>query len=144
LVHWARVRAGLLETIGKFEPEHHAFRPFEGSYSVREIILHIAHEEEIEVLCGLAGARDAMPQAPSLPDEASEDAVLSVLGRVHGESERYVGALSEADLREEVALPWGARATRIDTIMHVVEHEIHHRGELSLILGLLGRRGLDA
>jgi uncharacterized damage-inducible protein DinB len=29
-------------------------------------------------------------------------------------------------------------------LWHVVEHEIHHRGELSLILGLLGREGLDA
>ena len=29
-------------------------------------------------------------------------------------------------------------------IWHVIEHEIHHRGELSLILGLLGREGLDA
>lgn len=26
---------------------------------------------------------------------------------------------------------------------HVLEHEIHHRGELSLILGLLGREGLQ-
>jgi len=29
-------------------------------------------------------------------------------------------------------------------LMHTLEHEIHHRGELSLILGLLGRKGLDA
>jgi uncharacterized damage-inducible protein DinB len=28
-------------------------------------------------------------------------------------------------------------------IWHVLEHEIHHRGELSLIHGLLGREGLD-
>jgi uncharacterized damage-inducible protein DinB len=27
---------------------------------------------------------------------------------------------------------------------HVLEHEIHHRGKVSLILGLLGREGLDA
>jgi uncharacterized damage-inducible protein DinB len=25
----------------------------------------------------------------------------------------------------------------------VLEHEVHHRGELSLIHGLLGREGLD-
>jgi uncharacterized damage-inducible protein DinB len=29
-------------------------------------------------------------------------------------------------------------------IGHLIEHEIHHRGELSLILGLLGREGLNA
>jgi len=29
-------------------------------------------------------------------------------------------------------------------LWHTIEHEIHHRGELSLTLGLLGRAGLDA
>ena len=29
-------------------------------------------------------------------------------------------------------------------IEHMIDHEIHHRGELSLILGLLGREGLNA
>jgi uncharacterized damage-inducible protein DinB len=29
-------------------------------------------------------------------------------------------------------------------ISHLLEHEIHHRSELSLILGMLGTDGLDA
>jgi uncharacterized damage-inducible protein DinB len=29
-------------------------------------------------------------------------------------------------------------------VWHVMEHEIHHRGELSLLLGMLGHEGLDA
>ncbi|MCE5207568.1 MAG: DinB family protein [Chloroflexi bacterium] len=29
-------------------------------------------------------------------------------------------------------------------LRHTLEHEIHHRGELSLTLGLLGHKGLDA
>jgi uncharacterized damage-inducible protein DinB len=28
-------------------------------------------------------------------------------------------------------------------IWHVLEHEIHHRGELSILIGLLGREGLE-
>jgi uncharacterized damage-inducible protein DinB len=27
---------------------------------------------------------------------------------------------------------------------HVLEHEVHHRAELSLILGMRGKQGLDA
>jgi uncharacterized damage-inducible protein DinB len=32
----------------------------------------------------------------------------------------------------------------LEMLGHILEHEIHHRGELSLILGLLGREGLNA
>ena len=31
-----------------------------------------------------------------------------------------------------------------DMLWHVLEHEIHHRAELSLTLGLLGHEGLNA
>ncbi len=43
-----------------------------------------------------------------------------------------------------VETPWGAKSRRIELLWHVIEHEIHHRGELSLMLGMLGREGLDA
>ena len=56
----------------------------------------------------------------------------------------YVGGLSDADLAATVETPWGAKERRIELLWHVVEHEIHHRGELSLMLGILGREGLDA
>jgi len=48
------------------------------------------------------------------------------------------------DLLAEVEMAWGQRARPIDMLWHVMEHEVHHRAELSLILGLLGREGLDA
>ena len=46
---------------------------------------------------------------------------------------------------------WQTRITHLDgdqytpawIFWHVLEHEIHHRGELSLITGILGREGLD-
>jgi uncharacterized damage-inducible protein DinB len=50
----------------------------------------------------------------------------------------------DEDLEIEIEAQWGETYPLIDMIWHVMEHEIHHRGELSLILGLLGREGLDA
>jgi uncharacterized damage-inducible protein DinB len=38
---------------------------------------------------------------------------------------------------------WGEPIPLRWIIWHVLEHEVHHRGELSLILGLLGKEGLD-
>jgi uncharacterized damage-inducible protein DinB len=52
--------------------------------------------------------------------------------------------LGEAGAVAPVELAWGEVARPIDTLWHLLEHELHHRGELSLMLGLLGRAGLDA
>jgi uncharacterized damage-inducible protein DinB len=119
--HWAAVRAGLLETVAKFDDADLDFAPFDGAYSVRRLVLHIAHEEYGEVQHGITQA------LPSWPEDFDPAA-----------------ALDDSDLAREVQAPWGARDTLANTLSHVLEHEIHHRAELSLILGLLGRQGLDA
>ena len=51
--------------------------------------------------------------------------------------------LDEGDLSCEYETQKGERFTLGWIIWHVLEHEIHHRGELSMALGLLGREGLD-
>jgi uncharacterized damage-inducible protein DinB len=37
-----------------------------------------------------------------------------------------------------VDTPWGEKLPLTWIILHVLEHEIHHRGEIYLMLGLLG------
>jgi uncharacterized damage-inducible protein DinB len=141
---WRRVRAGLVATVEKFAAEELRFRPFEGAYSVGETVLHIGHEEEIEVLFGLARLRLALPPAPALADDAAVSTMLAALQKIHEETEAYLRPLTDRQLDEEIELAWGGSQRRVDVVLHVLEHEIHHRGELSLILGLLGRQGLDA
>ena len=46
LAHWQMVRAGLLETIDKFHADELDFRPFAASWTVRQLMLHIAQEEQ--------------------------------------------------------------------------------------------------
>lgn len=59
-------------------------------------------------------------------------------------TESYLRTLQDADLEREVVTPWYKRYTLSAMCWHVLEHEIHHRGELSFILGLLGHEGLNA
>jgi uncharacterized damage-inducible protein DinB len=65
------------------------------------------------------------------------------LTEVHTASEAYLDKLVEADLEREIEAPWGGIFRLEWIIWHVLEHEIHHRGELSFVLGTLGREGLD-
>ncbi len=39
--------------------------------------------------------------------------------------------------------PWRPKYALSEMIGHMIEQEVHHRGGLSLILGMLGHKGLD-
>jgi len=141
---WSAVRAGLLDVVDKYAEAELDFRPVADGYSAGDVMRHIAHEEEIEVAYGLARVETALPSAFERDDFATKEAVVRLLERTHARTLRYLETLEDAELDAEFTAPWGARGRRIDALLHVLEHEIHHRGELSFMLGLLGRRGLDA
>ena len=69
--------------------------------------------------------------------------IRSVLEQVHTETEAFLDSLGNEDLEKIINTPWDESIPLGWIIWHVLEHEVHHRGELSLILGMLGREGLD-
>jgi uncharacterized damage-inducible protein DinB len=141
---WARIREGTIETIDKFTDRDLAFTAFEGGYSVGEIIQHIAHEEFGEIQYGLTFSLDHFPTQFGDERYATIKSLKDLLSETHDETIAYLRSLIDSDLTNEFEAQWGERKALIDFIVHVIEHEIHHRGELSLILGLLGREGFDA
>jgi uncharacterized damage-inducible protein DinB len=142
--HWSAVRAQLLELTARLSDANLDFRPYDGAWPLRELLLHVAHEEWGEVQHGVTRSLPDWPAPFPDEDAASLDAIRARLDQVHAETERYLEGLDDAQLLEVVETPWGSRDTRLALLGHVVEHEIHHRAEVSLILGLLGRQGLDA
>jgi uncharacterized damage-inducible protein DinB len=144
LAHLAQVREGLLETIAKFADADLAYVPFEGAYSVAQLMLHVGHEEAIELHWGLMRVLPEMPQAPDPSQYASVASIVEALGAVRARTLPHLEALSDGELVGEVETAWGQTMRRVDMVWHVMEHEVHHRAELSLVLGLLGRQGLDA
>jgi uncharacterized damage-inducible protein DinB len=141
---WSQIRADLIDTIDKFTGEDLSYTPVENGYSVGEIILHIAHEEYGEIQYGLTREIGEFP--PPFPNEEypSIRSIKGLLASVHKQTIEYLETLDDTDLDQEFEAQWGEKRALIEFIAHVIEHEIHHRGELSLILGVLGREGLDA
>jgi uncharacterized damage-inducible protein DinB len=144
LSRWQQARDGLLDTARKFSDAELTYRPASGLYSVAETLLHVAHEEAIEVHYGITGAVPGVPPAYDASQYATVASVLEVLGEMHGLTVEYLQRLSDQALLSEIDAPWGMRAQQAEMLMHVLEHELHHRGELSLMLGLLGKPGFDA
>ena len=144
VTHWERVRLGTLATLDLFLEDELSFAPVEGGYSIREIALHVAHEEEIEILHGLAKLDPDVPEPYPSGQFPSKESVGAQLAGVHARSRAYLEGLAPNAWEQEVLLAWGEALRPTDVVLHVIEHETHHRGELSLALGLLGRRGFDA
>ena len=141
---WSRIREGLSETIDKFSDEDLDYIPFENGYSVRQTILHIVQEEYGEIQYGLTRRLDDFPPGFQEDEYQELESIRRLLANVHNETISFLESLDDHELEGEFEAQWGETRPLIDFILHVIEHEIHHRGELSLILGLLGREGLDA
>jgi uncharacterized damage-inducible protein DinB len=141
--HWDQIREGLISTIKAFSEEELIYTPYPGSWSVGKIILHIAGAEDGWLRHVVTRELDKWPEEYTLENYPSIEAILQVLDEVHARTTDYLGTLEMEDISLIVETPWDSKIPLLWIIWHVVEHEIHHRGELSLILGILGREGLD-
>jgi uncharacterized damage-inducible protein DinB len=141
--HWQQIRAGLLTTIDQFSDAELSYQPFEGGWTAGDIMLHIADAEEGWHRFVLTRELDVWPDQYTLANYSSKLAIKQALEQVHNQMVDFLNTLQEADLSRTIIAPWGEEFQIAWVLWHVLEHEIHHRGELSLILGLLGREGLD-
>jgi uncharacterized damage-inducible protein DinB len=138
--HWTHVRKELFETLGKFIDSELEFKPFERSWTVGQIALHIAEAEDYWFTRVVKNEEIVEPDFPT--EHPSRDQLVNWLTFVHNKTLVFLNGLEEKDLEKRYTLE-GAEFPLYFIVWHVIEHEIHHRGELSLCLGMLGREGLD-
>jgi len=141
--HWKQVRDDLLSTIDKFQDEELSFIPFDTSMTVGQIMLHIGEAEDgwfrYVVNRELLGWPDF-----DLEEFPTTELIKAKLTIIHARTEAFLETLDTGDLERTIDMPKRNHRHKLGWIIwHVLEHEIHHRGELSLMLGMLGRAGLD-
>ena len=141
--HWEQVHRDTLGTLDKFSSHEISFVPFKGAWSVAQIALHIADAEDGWFRFVVQRAVPDWPPEHNAKDYPTTALIKALLTEVHVRTAAYLDILGVSDLARRIDLPWGGNTSLDWIIWHVLEHEIHHRGELSLILGLLGREGLD-
>ena len=140
--HWKMVRQGLKQVLDGLTEEQLAFVPREGLWSLGTVACHIANAEEGWFRYVAAREVDEWPTI----DEAQYRTVASIralLDEVHDYTMAYVQETDIADLDKTIKAPWGEELTLRFILWHVLEHEIHHRGEIYLMLGLMGMEAPD-
>ena len=146
------VRDNTLAAAEEIPADQYDFRPAPECRTVEKLLTHIAlgyrfqHQlhavEGLDTLegfdfFGLMGELAAEEEKPRTKEE-----VIALLEAEGARWEAFLGQVSDDFLSERVALPHeGPEASkgRLEMIMSVKEHEMHHRAQLFLMLRLMGQ-----
>lgn len=141
--HWNEARENLYRALDMLTDEQLHFVPGEGLWSLGTVVTHIARAEDSWMRCAIVGAVAEWPKGRyAFEDYASVGALKALLAEVHERTLAFLETVELEDLdrpvgvmRETTTLGW--------IIWHVLDHEIHHRGEVFLMLGLMGMEAPD-
>ena len=140
--HWTSVRKGLYQALDKLTDEQLHFTPREGLWSLGTVACHIAQAEEGWFRYATTRELDKRPEY-LVVNYPTVESIKALLADVHSRTEAYLETVDVADLDRIPALAWGREVPLRWVIWHVLEHEIHHRGEIFLMLGLQGMEAPD-
>jgi uncharacterized damage-inducible protein DinB len=146
--HWDAVRQGLLQALDQLTNEQLQFTPRPELRTIGAVACHIASAENGWFGHCVWRETAEWPADFSEAEYASVAAINDLLGRVHDRTKAYLAAIpadapSPAGVDQAIVLPWGPQVPLRWVVWHVLEHEIHHRGEIYLMLGLLGMEAPD-
>ena len=138
LGRWRAVRRGLIIALEMLGDDQLAFVPREGLWSLGTVARHIANAEEGWFRYVVTRELPNWPGEYSAREYPTVGSIAALLREVHSRTESYLGSAGSGALDRQVDLPWGEVLTLHDIVWHVLEHEIHHRGEIYLMLGMMG------
>jgi uncharacterized damage-inducible protein DinB len=110
------------------------WRPHARSTSVGNLLLHLQGNIRQWIVVGFSGAPDRRDREAEFAarDGPSARVLLAGLRAAIGEACAIIEGLDEAELRGRVTLQ-GFRVTRLEAVLHVVEHMSWHAGQVAWI-----------
>lgn len=137
LEYFERVRERTRRVIACIPPERLEWSYKPGAFSFGDLIRHLAAIERFMFAENALGRPSRYPgHGPELAE--GYDAVLALFDRMHQESLEIFRSLTPEDLARRCETPGGAQLQVWKWLRSMVEHEIHHRGQIYLMLGMLG------
>jgi uncharacterized damage-inducible protein DinB len=137
VTYYEGIRARTLRVIACIPEERLEWSHRPGAFTFGDLIRHLGAMERYMFAENVRGGPSLYPghgrdQADGLP------AVLAYFSRLHEESLAIFRALTPEDLERRCFTPAGTPITAWKWLRAMVEHEVHHRGQIYLMLGMLG------
>lgn len=136
LDYFEKVRARTLRVIKCIPPENIDWTYREGKFTFGDLIRHLAATERYMF------AENAQLKPSRYPGHGKEladgyDSVMNFISRMHEETIAILGKLSDEDLKRRCVTPGDTPITVWKWLRSMIEHEIHHRGQIYLYLAML-------
>jgi len=135
--YWANRR--LLEAVSQLTPQQFT-QDVAGSYgSIRNTLVHVLSAE-----WGWLDRCGGPPRGERLKaeDYPTLDSVVATWSRVERDMRAFLSGLTEDDLTREIEFAFGAgpkhSIAMYGLLEHAAIHAVHHRGQVSLLLRMLG------
>lgn len=136
LRYYERIRERTLRVIARIPREHLEWTYRPGRFTLGDLVRHLG---SIERFMFAENARLEPSRYPGHGRDLAEgwEAVMAYFDRCHRESMEIFRALSSEDLERPCTTPGGTQLPVWKWLRAMVEHEIHHRGQLYLYLAML-------
>lgn len=137
LHYFERVHERTRRVIACIPPEHLEWTHKPGAFTFGDLIRHLG---AIERHMFAENAQGKPSRYPGHGRDLAEghEATLAYLDEMHRQSMEIFRSLSPEALQRSCETPGGTRLAVWKWLRSMVEHEIHHRGQIYLMLGMLG------
>jgi uncharacterized damage-inducible protein DinB len=137
LDYWEKVRERTRRVVDRIPPDRLEWTWQPGRFTNGDLVRHLAGIERWMY------AENAQRRPSRYPGHGAElagglPAVRDYFERLHAESMEIFRRLTDADLSGRCVTPGGAEISIGKWLRLMVEHEIHHRGQIYLHLAMLG------
>ena len=137
LEYYEGIRERTRRVVACIPDEHMDWRPAPGRFSFADLLRHLGAIERYMFAENAAGRPSSYPgHGPELAD--GPVAVRAYFEARHVEAMEIFRTLDAAALGRKCRTPGGADLSTWKWLRAMVEHEVHHRGQLYLMLGLIG------
>jgi uncharacterized damage-inducible protein DinB len=137
LDYFDHIRERTMRVVACIPPEKIEWRPAEGKFTLGDLTRHIAATERYVFAECASGGRNLYAGCGSDLAEGYEE-VIQFMQCMHTESLQMLALLSSDQLRQKCQSADGAPIPTWKLLRSMVEHEVHHRGQLYAYVGLLG------
>lgn len=134
--YYKKVRARTLRLLEVVPPEHLDFSYKPGKFTIGDQIRHIAAIERYMYAETISGRKSAYQGCGKELADGYES-ILAFFNEMHRQTIEIISGLSDEDLNRKCLTPPGNEISIWKWLRAMIEHEIHHRGELYIYLNLL-------
>ena len=110
-------------------------KPVEGVREIGEVVLHTVRSLEYYMKGITTNQWEVLPY--NLETYDSAEAIIELAEKVFEEVKVYVSLISTSDLGRKIE-SFNRPATVVELILEMVEHSIHHRGQITVYYRFLG------